>query len=71
MCQSALDFVCTGTLCTVRRHLDSALFGAQKRTTPVVRFVFETNSKKNQGRFKKCQSIELGMTCTIDTANIE
>ena len=54
---------------TVRRHLDSALFGTQKRTTRVVRFVFETNSKKNQWRVQKCQSAELGMTCTIGTVN--
>ena len=33
---------------TVRRHLDSALFGTQKRTTPVVRFLSDFFKKKNE-----------------------
>ena len=58
------------TFWTVRRHLDSALFGTQKRTTPVVRFVFKTNQKKNQRRDKKCRSTEPDMTCKNESVNL-
>ena len=58
------------TFWTVRRHLDSALFGPQKRTTRVVRFVFKTNQKKNQRRDKKCRSTELDMTCKNESVNL-
>ena len=71
MYQCPLDFDSTEMYSgTVRGHLDSALFGTQKRTTRVVRFVFETNSKKNQGRVQKCRSTELDMTCKNESVNL-